>query len=332
MATPKKKLKQKQSRGPWVTIILLAGIALFFLFMPQLFVLKREYTVSQKPEPFPVGVFPKQKLIVENPAATQLFPNQTSPLTAAVVNANNMFDSLAVAIGSSPWYEAIGATDTRFVTINPGFRKEQIAAAFGKSLLWTSSEETSFLTPGTDSLNLSEGDFAPGTYVVGLGTTPAEARSLVSNQFAENVLSHYSTSTEAIVPLSETLTIASMIERETSDPNEMRVISGIIWNRIFAGMKLQIDSTVQYAIGTPQKWWPILTLKDETVKSPYNTYLNTGLPPGPISDPGVAAVIAALNPVQTPCLFYFNDASGTFHCSETYAEQVALLKKYGREE
>jgi UPF0755 protein len=67
---------------------------------------------------------------------------------------------------------------------------------------------------------------------------------------------------------------------------------------------------------------------DQYRKSAYNTYLHPGLPPTPIANPSVASVLAALNPKNTPCLFYFHDAAGGFHCSETYTGHVTLLKKY----
>ena len=67
---------------------------------------------------------------------------------------------------------------------------------------------------------------------------------------------------------------------------------------------------------------------DRFRKSPYNTYLHKGLPPAPIANPSVDSILAALNPKNTSCLFYFHDARGRFHCTDTYAEHVALLKKY----
>ena len=134
-----------------------------------------------------------------------------------------------------------------------------------------------------------------------------------------------------MVPLSDALTVASLIQRE-ANTNDMRIVSGIIWKRLFNNMKLQIDATVQYAKAnrakTSSNWWPQVIPGDSSIKSPYNTYLHEGLPPTPIANPSVAAVLAALNPIDTPCLFYFHDKKGQIHCTETYAEHTALLKKY----
>ena len=94
-------------------------------------------------------------------------------------------------------------------------------------------------------------------------------------------------------------------------------------------MKLQIDATLQYVRGSERNgWWPIVRSRDKYIDSPYNTYLYKGLPPAPISNPSVAAVLAALNPKKTDCMFYFHDQAGGFHCTETYEEHVQMLKKY----
>lgn len=324
-----KRVSKTRSRLLWVALSVIVAILAFLLALPVFFRWTHDFTVSQKPQPFPVSVYPAQKLIVENPAANALIPSKTSSFTAAVGEATNMLAAAAEAIISSPWYGMLAPTGTRFVTVDPGFRKEQVAAAFGKALGWSATTTTAFLASGGTPAGVNDGHFAPGVYTTSLGMAASTTRSLVDQQFYDDVLSRYPASTESIVPLSEALTIASMIERETSDTSEMRMISGIIWNRLFTGMNLQIDSTVQYAKGTAKNWWPAVRPKDiAALKSPYNTYKYEGLPPGPISNPGVAAVIAALNPVKTDCLFYFHDSSGGFHCSPTYADHVALLKQY----
>jgi UPF0755 protein len=110
----------------------------------------------------------------------------------------------------------------------------------------------------------------------------------------------------------------------------MRHIAGVIWNRLFIDMNLQIDATLQYAKGTdaPKTWWPVPVPKDKYIESPYNTYQNSGLPPTPIANPSVDAVLAALNPRETDCMYYFHDKDSGFHCTETYEDHVAELKKY----
>ena len=288
---------------------------------------------------FPVTVDPQNKLIVENAQVNAFFEAAPSPLQAATGNTGNalwnIFAWIAETIDGAPWYQGIASVagiDTRVVTITPGMRKEQVASAFGSALNWNLAEKKEFVTADAyASLPLPEGSFSPGVYVVDKGTTPGAAQDIVNKRFSADILSHYGTTTAEIVPLDQALTIASLIQREASGPDDMRLISGIIWNRLFMNMNLQIDATVQYAKANNRavsSWWPKVSPSDIFRKSPYNTYLHPGLPPTPIANPSVAAVLAALNPVNTSCLFYFHDRMGQFHCSDTYAEHVALLKKY----
>jgi UPF0755 protein len=207
-----------------------------------------------------------------------------------------------------------------------------VTNAFANVLGWNKKQKQEFMVAAPNSLlQLSEGSFAPGVYPVAVGTAPKEARIIVSDRFYKDVLSHYGTTTLSIVPLNQALTIASLIEREKGGNDDMRIISGIIWNRLFIGMNLQIDATLQYAKANSvatKSWWPGVAPGDQFRKSPYNTYLHKGLPPSPIANPSVASILAALNPRETSCMFYFHDARGGFHCTDTYAEHVALLKKY----
>lgn len=296
-------------------------------------------TLSSAPTQFPVTVDPKNKMIVENTSVNAFFDTMPSPLQAATLNAEGAFwdaiNWIASSLSDIPWYQnlaSVAGARSRVVTITAGMRKEQVAGAFARALTWNSAETKAFMTPATyASLPLPEGSFSPGTYLVDAGTMPIVAQALVNDRFSEEILSHYGTSTAAVVPLNQALTIASLIQREAGGPDDMRIISGIIWNRLFDNMNLQIDATLQYAKANSNatgSWWPKPTPADIARKSPYNTYQNAGLPPTPIANPSVAAVLAALNPVNTSCLFYFHDNAGQFHCTNTYKEHVALLKKY----
>jgi UPF0755 protein len=113
--------------------------------------------------------------------------------------------------------------------------------------------------------------------------------------------------------------IASMIDREAMVPAERPVVAAVIWNRLRKDMLLQIDATVQYALG---KTKPVLTYDDLKIDSPYNTYKHAGLPPTPISNPGLAALEAAANPSDDKYLYYVarNDGTGRHYFSTTYEQ------------
>jgi UPF0755 protein len=108
----------------------------------------------------------------------------------------------------------------------------------------------------------------------------------------------------------ELVTVASLIEKEASSPEERPLVASVIYNRIREGMPLQIDATVLYALDRPTKE---LSLADLEIDSPYNTYENTGLPPGPICSPSRQSLEAAINPAQTDYLYYVLKADGEEH-------------------
>lgn len=327
--------------GPTVIVICILSTAV--LSLPIIFTLSLQY-VQKNISPmafgqFPVTVDPKNKTIVESDHVNAFFENPKSPFQAAVKNTDgafwNIFGLLATTISKMPLYQniaGVAGAENHFVTITPGMRKEQVANAFALALKWNNDQKLEFMTADAfATLPLSEGSFSPGIYSVVVGTTPSEAQALVNSHFTEEILSHYGTATSNVVPLEQALTIASLIEREAGGADDMRIISGIIWNRLFANMKLQIDATLQYTKASnvaTGRWWPKVVPADMYRESPYNTYINKGLPPTPIANPSVASVLAALNPKNTTCMFYFHDNAGQFHCTDTYAEHVALLKKY----
>ena len=117
----------------------------------------------------------------------------------------------------------------------------------------------------------------------------------------------------------DVLTLASMIEREVAVPRERPIVAGVMYNRLKAGMRLDIDATVQYALG---EWKPELSASDLAIDSPYNTRKFTGLPPGPISNPGLDSIRAAARPAKVPYLYYVarNDGTGR-HFFATTPEQ-----------
>lgn len=160
----------------------------------------------------------------------------------------------------------------------------------------------------------------------------AEARQMV-----ERMLEQYRIETRGLdferarreLGLSEyqVITVASMIERESATPEEKPLIASVIYNRLREDMPLQIDATVQYALGAPRER---LSLRDLEVDSPYNTYENMGLPPCPIASPGLGSREAALNPAQTKYRYYVLDRNGESHTFTEGYEEFLRAKKRAR--
>ncbi len=300
---------------------------------------------------FHESILPLPKPVTEAPAAP--FPVSVDPATQTIATEdllnNQVVETLAISdekpdtirekivafFYKKEWYQNLASPVSRVVVIWPGERKEEVVQYTGDVLRWNNAERAEFskLVSGSEPA-LSEGKFYPGQYVAHREATPEEVANLITTKFEADVLSRYTPEVAEKVPLEDALTIASLLEREASDFENMREISGVIWNRLFIDMPLQLDATLQYAKAGTQgekSWWPMPKPADKYLKSPYNTYANVGLPPGPIANPSAAAVLAALNPHPTDCLFYFHDRHEGYHCSLTYEEHVRKLKiHYGR--
>lgn len=321
------------SVGSVVAVVFALAVSLFSL--PTIIAVDQHFARIEPVKPsFPITVDPHNQVILEDPKVEAILDDHTSSLQAAAITAGDILVRLAEYISALPAYHMLaGADASGVVTIRAGYRQEEVATAFARELGWNTNQKATFLRQlKVAEPTMMEGEFVPGTYAVRGLMAPGDVQILLHERFSKEIEARYSTSTEELLPLEDALTIASMLEKETKDPAEMRIISGIIWNRLWSGMKLQIDATLQYAKASNSKtataWWGPVAPKDKYIKSPYNTYQNKGLPPGPIANPSVAAVLAALNPKNTDCLFYFHDNKGGFHCTATYKEHVRLLKKY----
>ena len=287
-------------------------------------------STSTSPVPFPIGVDPLAKKIVEDPNFTwyveEYLALETTPFVDQPV-ALRVWHKVSDLLSTSQ----LASVVTRTLIIYAGQRKEEVAHNFAEVLGWDADEEKAFSYLITSSVpELAEGKFYPGRYTVPRGATPEVVAALLVDEFRSEIIERYDTTIEEQIPLETTLTIASLLEREAYAFADMRIISGIIWNRLFIDMPLQLDASLQYVKGslpTEPDWWPVVRPADKYLKSPFNTYQSAGLPPAPIANPSLEAIVAALNPKETPCYFYFHDEDGAFYCTNTYEEHVALLKQ-----
>jgi UPF0755 protein len=282
-------------------------------------------------EPFPVGVNPTEKKIHEDPTVYTYFEKHISTLDTPHAGRLSFADHVLAQLSHFSWFQTLASPISRILVILPGERKEEVAHDLGDILGWDKDKQNTFLSlVSSSSPAIPEGKFYPSKYLIQKDATPHDVARLVTGEFNTEMLSRYTDTVASTVPLSTALTIASLLEREAGSFTDMRDISGIIWNRLFVGMNLQVDASLQYAKGSrpDEPWWPKVVPDDKYIKSPYNTYQNPGLPPAPIDNPSPAAVLAALNPASTTCMYYFHDKHGNFHCATTYKEHVALLKKY----
>lgn len=218
----------------------------------------------------------------------------------------------------------------RIVKIKPGMRQEEVVETIGTKLGWTQEEKTQFqnahIAFGKTSL---EGYYFPKSYVIHKDEDPIQVTQTILDEFQKQTKNIKKSKTTSIVNEDTALKIASLIEREAAGKHDMKLISGIIWNRIFAGMRLQIDATLQYAKGNEEDgWWQIVEPEDKKIDSAYNTYKYNTLPPTPIASPSLAAIEAAYNPQKTSCMYYIHDKRRRIHCAATYEEHKKNIDKY----
>ncbi len=234
-------------------------------------------------------------------------------------------------------------TDTIWFTIPEGFTVKEIALRLEEKGLVESSafldfarrpsagilESFPFLQEVTDPQieYRLEGYLFPDTYEVSSESSVEEIVALMLRRLEQIVTAaDQQRIAELNSNLHEILTIAAMVEREARVAHERPLIAGVIYNRLEIGMLLQIDATIQYALGETKEF---LTFKDLEIESPFNTYRYTGLPPGPIAAPGAASIAAALYPEASDYFFYNYkyDSSGEHFFSHTLKEHLANVAR-----
>ncbi len=222
-------------------------------------------------------------------------------------------------------------TNDVWVTLKEGWRAEEIGQELAKVLPAFSLEGEAF----KKECAAYEGYLFPETYLIPNGYDTAQACKLLRQQYGEKMTMKMRDDLHAAGRSEEqVMTLASIIAREAKKPEDMKKVAGVLYNRLEIDMPLQVDATLQYVKGyDPQKktWWPTPLAADKQLESPYNTYKNAGLPPGPIANPGLDAIMAAVYPAQHDYLYYISDSSGAqMYFAKTYEEHQAYIEQHLR--
>lgn len=212
-----------------------------------------------------------------------------------------------------------------WVTIPEGKRADEISDILKEKI--PTYEET-----WRSVLNKNEGYLFPDTYLIPRDTDIDTIISIMKNNFEKKYLSIPGINGTNLSK-NQIVIIASLIEREAKLPKDRPLVASVILNRLKIGMALQIDATIQYALGFQEDestWWKKnLTIQDLKINSFYNTYENPGLPPAPISNPGYDVLEAVVNPTLSNYLYYISDKLGQNHYARTLDEHNANIRKYG---
>jgi UPF0755 protein len=217
------------------------------------------------------------------------------------------------------------------LVVPEGWNMFDIAAAVGQLRLFRAED---FLAAARDPSMIRdldpqaptlEGYLFPNTYRLARTTTPAGLCRLMTNKFRE-VWQGLHTTTD----VHETITLASLVEKESKLVEERPLVAAVFANRARIGMKLDCDPTTIYAALLEHRYRGTIYRSDLASENPYNTYQHAGLPPGPIANPGLVSIQAALNPAPSDSLYFVlrPDGSGAHEFSKTIASHQAATARY----
>lgn len=262
-----------------------------------------------------------QQNLIRNPIAFFLlikFLKIDSDLQAGDFRLNRSMDAAGIARELTH-----GMVDV-WVTTLEGWRNEEIAMKLNKEL---DIPESEFLRYA------KEGYMFPDTYLIPRTATPAAIAEFFLDTFNKKVTQEMrDDAKKSGLTFPQVVTMASIVEREGRTKEDRPIIAGILLKRLKAGWPLQADATLQYALGyQPEQktWWKKgVDNQDKRIASPYNTYRNTGLPPAPIANPGLAAIRAVIYPEDSPYWFYLHDDKGVAHYAKTIEEHEENIRKY----
>lgn len=193
----------------------------------------------------------------------------------------------------------------------------------------TAAKETHMISDLDKIADDLEGYIFPETYLISKGTTESDLLKTMVKKFRDNFSESYRwRAKELKLSVREILTLASLIEKETSSRDERFLISSVFHNRLKIGMPMGCDPTIIYALKREDKYSGKLGWKELKFDSPYNTRLYKGLPPGPICNPGLHSIEAALFPEHTSYLYFVAKNHKIHHFSKNLKEHNRAVKKY----
>lgn len=231
---------------------------------------------------------------------------------------------------------AKGETIYREITIPEGYTIEQIAKLLEDNQIGNAAKLKELAKNATPFPYMSEnqnpnvtykaeGYLFPDTYRIAKGVTEEQVMSMMLTQFDKQFTKEMrERATSLGLSIRDVVILASLVEKEARLSQDRPIIAGVFLNRLKIQMPLQSCASIQYILGYPKAE---LTVKDTEIPSPYNTYQNMGLPPGPIANPGIASIEAVLNAAKTDYLYFVADEQGAHHFSKTYEEHLTSIEQ-----
>ena len=267
------------------------------------------------------SIFHFHKTEGQSKAGDYVFDRALSPLEVyeKLMKGEVFYNVITVPEGSNVF-------DIAAITESKGIGKEQ---EFEQSL--QSKEVIAVLHAIAPELQTPEGFLFPDTYFLGKTDGPAKLALVMLREFRKHYgAAEQERSTALGLSTIQGITLASLIEKETGQPSERPLISGVFHNRLKRSMLLQCDPTVIYAMLLAGEYGGRILRSDLQRDSPYNTYTHAGLPPGPICNPGAASIQAALYPQETDKLYFVSKNDGTHYFAATLEEHNRAVQRYQR--
>lgn len=253
--------------------------------------------------------------------------NRASSVQAGTYNVSPRMDAWQIA-------NILGASETATVrvTIPEGYTVNQIAGTLNDKGVITASDFINAAKDYSSDLELLmhrtsgslEGYLFPDTYNMNRGTPAQDLIGQMLDNFVKRV-EPVLLSPDSRFNVHQIITLASLVEKEARTDEDRKLIAGVLMNRLAAGMRLDVDATVRYIIND---WDNPITQSDLNIDSPYNTRKYAGLPPGPICNPGLAAIQAVVSPTDSNYLYYLHDAEGNTYYAKTLEQHNAHKAKH----
>jgi UPF0755 protein len=224
-----------------------------------------------------------------------------------------------------------GAVDAKWVTFPEGFTAREMSDRLARNGLaaphaFDRYAQTHGIELGGVRTPTLEGYLFPNTYLVGIGVPVDRLAAMFVAQFRAELPAHAEARARAHgLTVPQVITLASLIEREAQADDERALMAGVYYNRLRAGMPLDVDATIEYIFPVHHD---VITRRDLEIDSPYNTYLHTGLPPTPIANPGKASIDAAFDPRPSTYLYYVYKGDGHHAFASTLHEHNANVERY----
>ena len=176
-----------------------------------------------------------------------------------------------------------------------------------------------------------EGYLFPDSYLIPQDYSQKQILAIINDNFNKKLTEAKIDATNTTMSDAEVVTLASVLEREARSLVSKQHVAGILLNRLKINMALQVDASVQYARDTrlkPKEYWTPVSKSDLKISSPYNTYLNPGLPPTPICNPGYDSIYAVLHPIDSDYLYYLTGNDNQMHYAKTLDEHNSNVARY----